>query len=110
VIREVLNYNFNYEDMPVIPFDNSILQDMLSNLVDILAKKLPADISFNPSKLDSVIHKIKLVPIPKGVYEQDVEEDPDRGIVAAQKNTGEKALVKINIPMKRVEEEEEVFS
>lgn len=44
---------------------------MISNIVDILAKKLPADINFNPTKLDSVIHKIKLVPISKGIYEED---------------------------------------
>ena len=43
---------------------------MISNIVDILAKKLPADITFNPTKLDSVIHKIKLIPFPQGVFDE----------------------------------------
>ncbi len=40
---------------------------MISNIVDILSKKLPQDINFNPAKLESVVHKIKLVPTPKGL-------------------------------------------
>lgn len=44
---------------------------MISNIVDILAKKLPSEINFNPSKLDSVVHKIRLVTIPKGYVEDN---------------------------------------
>jgi hypothetical protein len=52
-----------------------LLKTMLCNLVDILAKKLPPEVNFNNSKLESVISRIKLVPIPKHIFEEPVIED-----------------------------------
>jgi len=45
---------------------------MIANIVDISAKRLPQDINFNSAKLESVINKIKLVPVPKAVIEETV--------------------------------------
>jgi len=41
-------------------------------IIDILSKKLPSEVSFNNAKLEQVISKIKLVPIPKHIHEQAV--------------------------------------
>jgi len=76
-------------------------------LVDILAKKLPQDVSFNASKVDAVINKIKLVPIPPHIFDQSMI-GPDGETI--ERNSGERALVRVKIPLKKVEEEEEVFS
>lgn len=65
----------------------------MNSIVDILSKKIPNDISFSQGKVDSVLQKIKLVSFPS-----DPAPEP------------EKALVKMKIPLKKVEEEEEVFS
>lgn len=40
-IREVFYKRLNYEDLGDFAFDNSLLETMINNLVDILAKKLP---------------------------------------------------------------------
>lgn len=45
---------------------------MISNIVDILSKKLPLEINFSPTKLDSLVLKIKLVPIPNDVVQDDI--------------------------------------
>ena len=58
VFRMILSNTFDG-----FKFDEQLFTDITSNIVDILTKKLPADVNFNPTKLDSVIHKIKLVPI-----------------------------------------------
>jgi hypothetical protein len=63
-------YNQLREDPNFTVFSYNILRDMIANVVDILAKKLPQDINFNSSKLESVIHKIKLVPISKNIIEE----------------------------------------
>jgi hypothetical protein len=38
--------------------------DIVNVIVDILAKRLPASVNINPTKLEQVIHKIKLVVTP----------------------------------------------
>ena len=87
-------------------------------VVDILSKKLPADVNFNNQKLDTVMHKIKLVPVPKGVVtdtqykEESCYKDSTADFVVIKKalverNTGERAIVRLRIPLRRVEEEEE---
>lgn len=64
-------YNTLRDNPAFSRFNYQLLNDTLSNIVDILAKKLPQEVSFNPTKLDAVIHRIKLVPIPKTVIEED---------------------------------------
>ena len=69
------------------------------------------------AKLDSVRTKLKLIPIPKGlVPDNTYREDtcPKNGTpdcftvkkVLVERNTGERAVVRVRMPVKRVEEEE----
>ena len=51
-----------------------ILDDLADVVIDILAKKLPSDVTFPALKLDTVSSKIKLVPIPKDIFEEDIKE------------------------------------
>ena len=87
---------------------------MISNIVDILSKKLPLEINFSPTKLDSLVLKIKLVPIPNHVVQDDIFDIECRNenggvceekILRTERNTGEKALVWIKNP-KRLDKEE----
>lgn len=48
-----------------------IYESVILNIVDILSKKVSQDINFNLAKLDQIIHKIKLIPIPKQFYSDD---------------------------------------
>ena len=43
-------------------------------LVDIAAKKIPSEINFAATKVDSVASKIKMVAVPKQVVETEVSE------------------------------------
>jgi hypothetical protein len=95
-------YNTLRDNPSFSRFSYDILSDTLSNIVDILAKKLPQEVNFNPAKLEAVIHKIKLVPIPRTVVEEDFADE--RGLVQA--NTGERAIVRLRIPMKKIEKED----
>jgi hypothetical protein len=100
-------------DEPQEGFSFDILRDLLHAIVDVLSKKLPQDVNFNPQKLEQLTHKIKLIPIPKTVIvhtgvktitrtntkgNQSFEE------VHQEKNTGEKAVVRIRIPRKKADE------
>lgn len=84
---------------------------LLDYIVDILSKRVP--IEGVGVKVDQIINKIRLVPIPDDVHEQDkkieVEQTAEDGTVTkveeeVKRNTGEKALVYITIP--QIEEEE----
>ena len=89
---------------------------LISALVDIAAKKLPSDLPFSNKQLDQIIQKIKFVPVPKNViddtiYKEDtVQESADQPpltvrTVVQEKNTNERAFVRLRVPRKRVEEE-----
>jgi len=70
--HSVINLIRDFYNMEDISYD--FLKNLISNIVDIITKRLPSEVNFNPTKLDSVIHKIKLVPIPKSIVEEDVTE------------------------------------
>lgn len=53
-------------------FNSELISILLSDIIDILSKKLPTEINFNNSKLDAIISKIKLVPIPRSIVEESV--------------------------------------
>ena len=73
---------------------STMLSTVLKVIVDILSKKLPADVNFNNAKLEQVVSKIKLITVPKTVYEipqiiNNEWNDP---------NTNERAIVRLTIP------------
>lgn len=55
--------------------ETDIMDELLFDIADILARKLPAEVNFSQNKLDSVAHKIKLVPLPKGIVEDTIIEE-----------------------------------
>ena len=84
---------------------------LLDYVVDILSRRVP--IEGVGVKVDQIINKIKLVPVPEDVVEEDkkieVEKTLEDGTVQkvqeeVKRNTNEKALVYITIP--QIEEEE----
>ena len=94
VYRKLQNPDYSHHYL-----DFELLKSLLFVVVDIMAKKLPADVVLNNQKLESVIHKIKLVAVPKNVVTDTNEQ--------FAKNTGERAVVRIRIPRKTVQEEED---
>lgn len=79
------------------------LTNFLKVIVDILSKKLPADVNFNNAKLEQVISKIKLISVPKTIREVPQIENGEW----LDSNTNERAIVRLTIPHKMVEVEEE---
>ena len=86
---------------------------LLDYVVDILSRRVP--IEGVGVKVDQIINKIRLVPVPEDIVEQDkvvvTEKTLEDGTVQKEevehkRNTGEKALVYITIP--QVEEEEQI--
>lgn len=84
---------------------------LLDYIVDILSRRVP--IEGVGVKVDQIINKIRLVPVPDDIVEEDktveVEKTLEDGTVEKvqeqiKRNTNEKALVYITIP--QVEEEE----
>ena len=53
-------------------FDQEIANHLISSIIDILSKKLPQDVNFNNAKLESVVSKIRLVPVPKAIVDRSV--------------------------------------
>jgi hypothetical protein len=53
-------------------FSFDLIAQIQNMIIDILSKKLPSDVSFNNAKLEQVISKVKLLPIPKHIHEQAV--------------------------------------
>ena len=83
---------------------------MKSDLIDIACKKLPADLPFSNKQVDQIIQKVKLVPVPKSVvnetvYKEETIEGQVVRTVVAEKNTNERAIVRIRVPRKRIEED-----
>lgn len=70
-----------------------------------MSKKLPAEVTFNSSKLEQVANKIKLISVPKGVRESpDYDQNTGEYFDA---NTNERAIVRLTIPHKQIEVEED---
>lgn len=97
-------------------FNYEMLEDLITIIVDIICKKIPSEININPNKLDMIVNKIKLVPIPRDIVEfnmeykqtnilEDMTEVEETRVV--EKNTGERALVRIRIPQKKIVEDVE---
>ena len=57
-------------------FDQEIANHLISSIIDILSKKLPQDVNFNNAKLESVVSKIRLVPVPKADSTITIEINP----------------------------------
>ena len=84
--------------------------------MDIAAKKIPSDLPFSNKQLDSIVQKIKFMPVPKHICDETVyREDsinensdiPSQVVrtVIVEKNTNERAIVRLRIPKRRIEEE-----
>jgi len=86
------------------------LDTILSQLIDILAKKIPIE-NVNV-KIDAIHHKVKLVTLPEGQVEEDYEEiiekEAEDGTkktetVKVAKNVDFQALVYMKVPQHEVE-------
>lgn len=80
-----------------------IVKSLVYGLMDVAAKKLPSDLPFSNKQLDQIIQKVKLVPVPKNVIPENTF-NPE-GAIVQEKNTNERAIVRIRVPKKKVEEE-----
>lgn len=89
---------------------------LLNALLDIAAKKLPADLPFSNKQIDNIIQKIKLMPVPKNIINETVYQEesipsgdgqPAQVIrkILSLRNTTERAIVRVRVPKKRIEEE-----
>jgi hypothetical protein len=86
----------------------------ISALVDLAAKKAPADLPFSNKQVDQLIQKIKFVAVPKTVVndhiykEETVQESPEAEphivrTLVQEKNTTERAIVRMRVPRKKVD-------
>ena len=79
-------------------------------IIDILSKKLPSDVNINAQKLEQIVNKIKLIPIPKNLNTEDVVKKIDKlnetgqsvisEEVKSARTSNERAIVRIRIPRK----------
>ena len=80
---------------------HELYEDFHHVLTSILTKRLPADINFSISKLDSVVHKIRLVPIPKSIADDehfDASKSMNKILGGNPNPKAEKAFVMFTIP------------
>lgn len=80
---------------------SELFEDFHHVLTSILTKRLPADINFSSSKLDTVAHKIKLVPIPKTIADDenfDAARSMNKILGGNTNPKAEKAFVMFTIP------------
>ena len=49
------------------------MDNLLDNFIDIAAKRVPTD--NNPVKADQIRDKVRFVPHPEGIVEEDYSED-----------------------------------
>lgn len=86
-------------------FKANIYDLLQSDIIDMVAKKLPSDIAINNQKLEQITQKIKFVPIPKSVIEESTMKED----VMIEANTNIKAVIRITVPMRTIQEEVEVL-
>lgn len=98
ILRKLLKPEFNKD---TVDYSN-IGRAVLSALIDIATKKIPSDLSYTNKQLDAINQKIKFSPLPKGVFDEPVYQD---GALTQEKNTTEKAIVRLRVPKRRIEEE-----
>lgn len=99
IFRKLQNPAFN---QGVLDYSH-IVKTLVYGLMDVAAKKLPSDLPFSNKQLDQIIQKVKLIPVPKNVV-PETTYSPE-GAVVQEKNTNERAIVRIRVPKKKVEEE-----
>jgi hypothetical protein len=89
---------------------------IISSLLDIASKKIQVDHPYSNKQLEQIIQKVKFVPIPKNIvpltiYKEEMIQDTPDGKpylskhVVQEKNTKERAIVRMRIPRKLVKEE-----
>jgi hypothetical protein len=89
---------------------------IISSLLDIASKKIQVDHPYSNKQLEQIIQKVKFVPVPKNlvplnVYKEEMVQDTPDGQpylsrhIVQEKNTKERAIVRMRIPRKLVKEE-----
>ena len=90
---------------------------MVSALLDIASKKIQVDHPYSNKQLEQIIQKVKFTPLPKNVipltvYKEEMVQDTPDGKpyvtkhLVQEKNTKERAIVRMRIPRVKVEEEQ----
>lgn len=85
-------------------------------MLDIASKKIQVDHPYSNKQLEQIIQKAKFVPVPKGmvpvnIYKEEMIQDTPEGEpylskhIVQEKNTKERAIVRMRIPRKLVKEE-----
>ena len=93
---------------------SDVIETLVGILINIIAKRVPVD---NTSvKIDHIHHKVKFVPLPEGIIEEDYEEtivipgeegeEARTETIQHTKNTNYQAFIYVKI--QQYEEEEEV--
>lgn len=112
ILRKLLSPAFNTAGVDYAGVGRSLI----SSLIDLISKKnLPSEMPFSNKQLDQLIQKIKLTPIPKHIVEETVykdetvQESPDQPAqvvktIVQEKNTNERAIVRLRIPKRKIEE------
>ena len=68
IFKKLLQSNLN---QGTIRYE-AIGKALLNALIDIAAKKLPADLPYSNKQIDNIIQKIKLMPVPKNIINETV--------------------------------------
>jgi hypothetical protein len=96
---------------------NQSAHAVVSALLDIASKKIQVDHPYSNKQLEQIIQKVKFFPLPKTVVpltvykEEMVQDTPDGKPYASkqlvqEKNTKERAIVRMRVPRIKVEEEQ----
>lgn len=113
IFRKLLRLPFNSGNL--VEYEK-IGRIIISAIIDVAAKKFPGDLPYSNKQLDQIIQKIKFVAVPKNiidetVYSEEIVNDgpgyPPRTVrtLVQEKNTNERAFVRLRVPRRRVEEE-----
>ena len=71
IFRRLLNEDFNKGSLDY----TKIGRKVISAIVDVAAKKVPADLPFSNKQLDQLVQKVKFVPVPKNIIDETVYEE-----------------------------------
>lgn len=112
IFKKLLRPQFNHNTVEY----ERIGRVLINHIVDIAAKKLPVDLPFSNKQLETIVQKIKFFPVPRHVIddtiykEETIQDSPNHPpqtvrTLVQEKNTNERAFVRLRVPRKRIEEE-----
>ncbi len=110
-LQTVLSAIWQEQGIAAFGMSPAVFELCFEALIGILCKKLPDGVQVpGTTSLDKIAAKIRLVSVPPSIVEKDVYPAPDPEHPEAElqptavRNTSEKAVVRLTIPKRIVEE------